>query len=353
MLLLLGEGSAYSVTPERRVVPARGVLSLYPPEGRPLHPLLQVPDSVTQGRVLTVLVASQDPLETLHATLRGPRGLGVVTARGFALPYVAPQGPPIPAPAADPAGPAAPVRRATAWALLLGAPAEGVPGQWWLEVEGRSGERSFSYARGVEVVAGRFRETRVRLSQSLTSLRTRSDDRTAQDQRRLAAALRSFSEQEVADLGPARPPLDRAVQSAGFGDRRVYLYADGRTAWSIHRGLDLVVPDGTPVRATSQGSVVLAEELVVSGNTVAVESLPGVIDLFYHLSAILVESGQRIEPGQVVGRVGATGLATGAHLHWEQRVGGVAVHPNPGAPLVDKGVLMRIIAACESQDPGR
>ncbi len=111
----------------------------------------------------------------------------------------------------------------------------------------------------------------------------------------------------------------------------------------------MAAPSGTPVRATASGRVVLAEELVVSGNTVAVESLPGVVTLFYHLSSMQVSVGDQVVQGQIVGKVGATGLATGAHLHWELRVSGVAVKPDAAPVLVDKPLVFRIIVDCETQ----
>ena len=58
-----------------------------------------------------------------------------------------------------------------------------------------------------------------------------------------------------------------------------------------------------------------------------VEHLPGVFSMYYHLDQLSVSAGQLVEAGQALGTVGATGLATGAHLHWEVRVAGVPVDP--------------------------
>ena len=83
--------------------------------------------------------------------------------------------------------------------------------------------------------------------------------------------------------------------------------------------------------------MVLARERIVTGLSVAIEHLPGVYSLYYHLARIVVREGQRVSAGAAVGTVGSTGLATGPHLHWEVRAAGVAIDPDAvaGAALVD------------------
>ena len=352
-LAAAAEDARFSVTPDQRVLPVEGLVSFLPPLGLPLDVLVEMPSSVAQGRAVSVLMASLDPLVEIRAVLRSPAGRVVAEARGFELPYLAPPaGPPALAPSAA-WGPLPPSPRARAYAALLAVPAEGETGTWRVEVEGESGASAFRYAGRVEVVSGGYRSARIRLTPALTALRTRSDARAYRDQARLDAAIRSFSVDVPRRLEPWADPLGRSVRSAGYGDRRLYLYSDGSTATSVHRGTDLVAPAGTPVRATAAGRVVLAEDLLVSGRTVGVESLPGVVTFYFHLSSIQVTEGELVEQGQVVGRLGATGLATGAHLHWELRVSGVAVLPEPGTALVDKRAVFRIIAACESTNRQR
>jgi murein DD-endopeptidase MepM/ murein hydrolase activator NlpD len=69
----------------------------------------------------------------------------------------------------------------------------------------------------------------------------------------------------------------------------------------------------------------LAEPLTVRGNVVFIDHGWGVITGYWHLSSIDVEVGQYVEQGEVVARVGNTGLSTGSHLHWEVWVGGISV----------------------------
>jgi len=91
-----------------------------------------------------------------------------------------------------------------------------------------------------------------------------------------------------------------------------------------HEGTDYAADYGTPVLAAGDGVVVKAGYSGGYGNLVELRHANGISTRYGHLSAILVRSGARVSQGQVIGRVGATGLATGSHLHYEFRVNGVA-----------------------------
>ena len=113
-------------------------------------------------------------------------------------------------------------------------------------------------------------------------------------------------------------------QTSPFGARRSYNHGPVR---SYHAGVDWSAPGGTPIIAPADGIVVLAEDLVVRGGAVVIDHGQGVYSNFWHLSKILVEPGQEVKRGETIGLVGTTGLSTGAHLHWEIRVNGIAVDP--------------------------
>ncbi|MEE4661543.1 MAG: M23 family metallopeptidase [Halieaceae bacterium] len=101
--------------------------------------------------------------------------------------------------------------------------------------------------------------------------------------------------------------------SGVYGSQRVYNGTPGRP----HYGVDIAVPTGTPVTTPAPGRVTLAEpDLFYSGGTVIIDHGNEVSSTFLHLDAVLVEVGQQVAPGDTVGRVGATGRATGPHLDW-------------------------------------
>lgn len=101
--------------------------------------------------------------------------------------------------------------------------------------------------------------------------------------------------------------------SGRFGNQRIY----NGTPGSAHSGMDIAVPKGTPVHAPAAGKVVFAEpDLYLTGGTVLIDHGYGIGSNFLHLSALAVKVGQTVKQGQIIGRVGATGRATGPHLHW-------------------------------------
>lgn len=116
--------------------------------------------------------------------------------------------------------------------------------------------------------------------------------------------------------------------TSGYAVARVY--NDGRRN-GHHGGVDISGDVGMPVSACAPGRVVLATELQVRGGAILIDHGLGVYSAYYHLSSVGVAVGQFVTQGEVIGRVGNTGLSTGAHLHWEMAVGGVLVDPREWA----------------------
>lgn len=128
---------------------------------------------------------------------------------------------------------------------------------------------------------------------------------------------------------PSPLPADYCVEtnecwSSRFGNRRSY---NGGPYTSFHTGLDIVGKVGTEIYAPAAGTVVFADPLTVRGNATMINHGWGVYTGYMHQSEILVEVGEQVEPGQLIGLVGATGRVEGPHLHWEVWVGGVRVDP--------------------------
>jgi murein DD-endopeptidase MepM/ murein hydrolase activator NlpD len=122
--------------------------------------------------------------------------------------------------------------------------------------------------------------------------------------------------------GPFVRPVPDEANSA-FGTRSVY----NGEARSPHSGADFLSPEGRPVKAPNAGRIVLAGARYFTGNTVIVDHGLGMFSLFAHFSRIDVQTGERVERGQVLGESGATGRVTGPHLHWALRLGDASVDP--------------------------
>ncbi|GAB4412432.1 MAG: hypothetical protein OHK0021_20820 [Bryobacter sp.] len=110
-----------------------------------------------------------------------------------------------------------------------------------------------------------------------------------------------------------------------FGQRLDPFHGHG----SFHSGIDISVPIGTPIVATSGGLVRLAERHSGYGNLVVLDHGNGIETYYAHLSIYRVFPGQRIARGEVLGLSGMTGRATSPHLHYEVRIGGTPVNPYP------------------------
>jgi murein DD-endopeptidase MepM/ murein hydrolase activator NlpD len=109
-----------------------------------------------------------------------------------------------------------------------------------------------------------------------------------------------------------------------FGSRRSY----NQSGYNyFHTGLDVCGQVGTEIYAPAVGEVIFTGELTVRGNAIMINHGWGVYSGYMHLSEILVDIGDRVEPGQLIGKVGDTGRVTGPHLHWEIWAGGVQVDP--------------------------
>lgn len=178
-------------------------------------------------------------------------------------------------------------------------------------------------------------------------------------QRTLRPQSRQFDIQRIDGLPPAQvtpPPevLERIRNEAEL-TRRARLRRDSNPHWldgwiwpsegrisgvygsqrilngeprNPHWGLDIAAPTGTPVRAPAGGHVSLTHaDMYFSGGTIFIDHGHGLVSAFLHLSEILVEEGQQVDQGELIGSIGATGRATGPHLDWRINVGDVRVDP--------------------------
>jgi murein DD-endopeptidase MepM/ murein hydrolase activator NlpD len=146
--------------------------------------------------------------------------------------------------------------------------------------------------------------------------------RIEREQAMVAAARTRDDDRDDYETQFAWPVQGRV--SGVYGSQRIY----NGTPKSPHSGLDVAAAKGTPVHAPAAGIVTLAEpDLYLTGGTVLIDHGHGVSSNFLHFSEIDVKVGQRVEKGDVIGLVGATGRATGPHMHWGMNWFGVRVDP--------------------------
>lgn len=124
---------------------------------------------------------------------------------------------------------------------------------------------------------------------------------------------------------PAGLPVATRGMTSGFGMRTHPILG----GWRAHQGVDLAAPTGTPIFATSDGTVNRAQWQGGYGLFLELEHGNGVETRYGHLSRLNVASGQSVRKGDLIGFVGSTGRSTGPHLHYEMRVNGRPVNPLP------------------------
>jgi len=136
--------------------------------------------------------------------------------------------------------------------------------------------------------------------------------RRIEDDRAQIRAVRAIETPEL--LFGARFAWPAAGQISGvFGSQRV-LNGEPRAP---HLGLDIAAPEGAPVHAAAAGRVALVhQDMVLTGKTLVLDHGHGLTTVYIHLSDILVRPGERVAEGAPIGRVGKTGRASAAHLHW-------------------------------------
>ncbi len=197
-----------------------------------------------------------------------------------------------------------------AFGLVLPVSLKTLPGAhhatvYWKYVGGEMGKATVP----IEVGAREFGVQRLRLAR--TQEAKYSAPETKREKRLIGRALDRVTPERRWEGDFLKPVEGRT--STGFGVQR---YINGRLAYR-HRGVDIAAPEGTPVLAAANGVVSVADDsFVLHGSTVVMDHGQGVSTLYIHLSEIAVAEGEKVVRGAMIGRVGATGVATGPHLHF-------------------------------------
>ena len=206
---------------------------------------------------------------------------------------------------------------ARTWRVLVGIDLEARLGDHEVSIESAEGSRVYT----LHVTARRFPERKLTVDEAFVNPPPDVQSRIEEESRRLQE-LWSHPTGTRLWTGPFVRPVPDPANSA-FGTRTVL---NGQPR-SPHGGADFLSPQGRPVKAPNAGRVVLADTLYYTGGTVILDHGLGLFSLFAHLSDITARQGDLVKRGDVVGRVGRTGRATGPHLHWTVRLDGARVDP--------------------------
>jgi len=206
-------------------------------------------------------------------------------------------------------------------AVLLGVDMEDAPGTSDFVLERGAGEERGVVERvSITVTPGDFGVQALSLPDKQVDLDSETLRRVEIEQRTMLTAMQRVTPR--AWDGAFILPSDGNIQNT-FGLRRVINGQPRRP----HTGEDISAPAGTPVSAINHGTIRLVADHFFSGKSVVIDHGLGLYSMYFHLSDVTVHAGERVAKSQVIGAVGATGRASGPHLHWGVRLNGARVNP--------------------------
>ena len=205
------------------------------------------------------------------------------------------------------------------WTAVVGvALSASAPGEQAVTVRQAGGaERSATLA----IAPMQYATQQLTVRPGMVNLVPEDEARWQRESAHAKTVMATYSEPAPAALRMRQPVA--GPRSSSFGLRRIF---NGESR-NPHSGMDIAAPTGAPVAAALPGRVIDTGDYFFNGQTVWLDHGGGLLTLYCHLSAIGVKVGDVLKAGQPLGKVGATGRATGPHLHWSVNLNGEMVDP--------------------------
>ena len=202
------------------------------------------------------------------------------------------------------------------WQAVVGIPLSAKTGKQQLKVKGRKQAVRF------EIKPKNYAEQHLTIQNKRKVNPSPEDMKRIRSERgRINAALRHWQQQDAVDTRFTLPVTGRL--SSPFGLRRFF----NEQPRKPHSGIDIAVPEGTPIVAPAAGRIIDNGDFFFNGNSVFIDHGQGLVTMYCHMSRIDVKPGQRVARGETIGAVGQTGRATGPHLHWSVSLNDARVDP--------------------------
>ena len=205
------------------------------------------------------------------------------------------------------------------WIAVIGIPLEqAAPGTMTATVSVPNQE---PHSVAIELRPNAYDEQRLNVDRKYVDPGQEALERIFAERKIIDAALNSWRDASLADVSLQVPVGGR--RSSSFGLRRFF----NDQPRSPHKGMDIAASSGTPINAPMRGVITATGNYYFNGNTVIIDHGQGFVSLYCHLSEIDVNEGESVSTGTAIGKVGATGRVTGAHLHFATYLNGTAVDP--------------------------
>ncbi len=210
------------------------------------------------------------------------------------------------------------MRDDTGWYAIVGIPLSAKPGSHAVTVVSNKKRLSREF-----IIEDKQYET-----QHLTITNKRKVNPNPLDMERINSEKAKISAAKAwwQETPPSSLQLSKPVDgpfSSPFGLRRFF----NEQPRKPHSGLDIAAPEGTPITAPADGSVIATGDFFFNGNTVFIDHGQGMVSMYCHMNTIDIEPGVEVKRGEQIGRVGKTGRVTGPHLHWSVYLNNVAIDP--------------------------
>ncbi|MDI1300776.1 MAG: peptidoglycan DD-metalloendopeptidase family protein [bacterium] len=214
--------------------------------------------------------------------------------------------------------------------LILGIPLNAEPGPAQVVIDGSKEKQTLDFSIGTK----QYTEQHITLPAGDKHINPGPEElaRYAREAKEQQAIYKTFSENGAGWPGFVTPTRGELTET--FGLKRFF----NDEARAPHLGMDIPAPEGQAVIAPASGVVVQTGDYFFNGRTVMIDHGHGLISMLCHLSKITAKAGDRVRQGDIIGRVGHTGRATGPHLHWTVSLNNARIDPLLVLPAASKPV---------------
>ena len=198
------------------------------------------------------------------------------------------------------------LRNSESWVAVVGIPLAQAPGPAHIEVRADAEPQKIEFT----VEGKSYATQRLSVAPGKVNLSEESAARVAKETPHIRSVMSTFTDAPPTTLRFISPV--KGPKSSSFGLRRVF----NNQPRNPHSGMDIAAPTGTPIVAPAPGVVLDTGDYFFNGKSVFIDHGSGLITLYCHMHEIEVVPGQKVNTGDRLGQVGATGRVTGPHLHW-------------------------------------